>query len=158
MAPSIGQGANMAIEDAATLANALWRVGLACTKHDTSTTQKKLDEALRHYSTSLRARTRDMCARSEFLVRLQTHDGLIRSTLARYVIPFLGDVPASLSAKAIRAGPFLEFVDVPARACQRASNLTCSSAWIPGKVPFLSAYLALTAVVLVLMWLAENMI
>lgn len=155
MAPSIGQGANMAIEDAAILANALWRVGLTRSKHDPSTTQKKLDEALQHYTTSLRARTRDMCARSEFLVRLQTHDSLINSILARYVIPFLGDVPASLSAKAIRAGPFLEFVDVPARARQRTSN-SGYVAWIPGWFPIVQACLALTAVVLVLRLLAGN--
>nr|BBD84643.1 putative monooxygenase [Cordana terrestris] len=118
MAPSIGQGANMAIEDAAVLANAIWKAGLGSSKFDTSAMELKIEGVLRHYSTSLRTRTRQMCDRSEFLVRLQTHDGLIKRILARYVIPLLGDVPASLSAKSIQAAPLLEFIDIPARSCQ----------------------------------------
>ncbi len=87
MAPSIGQGANMAIEDAAVLANSLWRAGLGRVQFDTCTMDLKIEEALKQYSTRLQDRTRQMCERSEFLVRLQTHDGLIKHILARYVIP-----------------------------------------------------------------------
>ncbi|KAK7706984.1 hypothetical protein SLS64_007192 [Diaporthe eres] len=155
MAPSIGQGANMAIEDAAVLANALWRVGLDETKLETEELDRRLADALQYYSTSERiSRTKTMCARSEFLVRLQAHDGWLKAILARYVIPLLGDVPASLSAQAIRAGPLLEFVDVPSRSRQQTRGWIGGPSWLTEKRLLISAFLACLAAALPLLKLA----
>lgn len=153
MAPTIGQGANMAIEDAAVLANTLWRAGLGnANKYDLSTSatlsQVKIEKALRHYSASLQARTRYMCGLSEFLVRLQTHDGVIKGIVARYIIPFLGDVPAKMSSKAIREGPLLEFVEVPTRSCQHTKGQPADSAWIVSNRLLVLVFLACTAAVI----------
>ena len=146
----------MAIEDAAVLANSLWRAGLGRLQLDAATMNLKIDEALKEYSTRLQGRTRQMCERSEFLVRLQTHDGLIKHFLAKWVIPILGDVPASLSARTIRSGPLIEFLEPPLRSCQRAKSPAGPPAWIAGSRLFLSAFLACAAMALQLFKIASG--
>lgn len=141
----------MAIEDAAVLANAMHRVGLGNDKPAQSGgADVDIAAMLQHYSSSLQGRTKEMCERSEFLIRLQTRETLLKSFLARYVVPLLGDVPARLSAQAIRAGPLLEFVEVPVQCSSAIPIQSLDSSWFHGNYLLLSAFSACTIVMILL--------
>ncbi|POR31659.1 FAD-dependent monooxygenase [Tolypocladium paradoxum] len=115
LTPNLGQGANMAIEDAAALANTLWKGDLRRAMTDT----RAMDDIIQHLSTSRLAITRQACRQSEFLTRLQAGDGVAKRLLARYVVPILHDLPAASSTATLRGTQRLEFVGLPARAGQQ---------------------------------------
>ncbi|RYP42596.1 hypothetical protein DL767_000120 [Monosporascus sp. MG133] len=72
LTPNIGQGANMAIEDAAALANALWTGDLPKAMAETAA----MEDMMGRLNTAQLARTRRVCRQSEFLTRLQSNDGM----------------------------------------------------------------------------------
>ena len=111
MAPNGGQGANMAIEDAASLANALWKGDL----HRAMTATPTMTNILQQFSTARVNRTRKACKQSEFNLRVHSLDNKTKQFVARYVIPSLNDAPAVLCAQVIRGGERLQFVELPSR-------------------------------------------
>ncbi|KID66315.1 FAD dependent monooxygenase, partial [Metarhizium hybridum] len=111
MCPNIGQGANMAIEDAARLANLIHK-RLPLGKLSAS----EVDSMLREFTAAQKPRTNSICAQSEFLVRMHANQGMGRRLLGRYVIPFLNDAPAGLSGLSINNAVKLEFIDAPTRS------------------------------------------
>ncbi|KAK8925528.1 FAD-dependent monooxygenase ltmM [Metarhizium anisopliae] len=111
MCPNIGQGANMAIEDAARLANLIHK-RLPLGKLSAS----EVDSMLREFTAAQKPRTNSICAQSEFLVRMHANQGIGRRLLGRYVIPFLNDAPAGLSGLSINNAVKLEFIDAPTRS------------------------------------------
>ncbi|KJZ71109.1 hypothetical protein HIM_09528 [Hirsutella minnesotensis 3608] len=115
--PNIGQGANMAIEDAAALANALWRGDLDRAMADTAV----MHDLVSAVSATRLARTNRVCRQSEFLTRLQANNSLFKSLLGRYVLPALHDIPAGSSAAVVAGTQLLAFVDPPARALRDMS-------------------------------------
>ncbi|KAH8897623.1 FAD dependent monooxygenase [Thozetella sp. PMI_491] len=122
MAPNIGQGANMAIEDAAKLASLLHeRLPLS------SLSAGAIDSMLQEFVEARRPRSISICYQSEFLVRMQANEGLGRVLLGRYLIPLLNDGPASLSGLSIRGAEKLDFLDLPARSLGGAWNASWSS-------------------------------
>ncbi|KAG8420740.1 hypothetical protein J3458_002673 [Metarhizium acridum] len=111
MCPNIGQGANMAIEDAARLANLIHkRLPLG------RLSAIEIDSMLQEFTAAQKPRTNSICAQSEFLVRMHANQGIGRKLLGRYVIPFLNDAPAGLSGLSINNAAKLEFVDLPTRS------------------------------------------
>nr|J7FK10.1 RecName: Full=FAD-dependent monooxygenase idtM; AltName: Full=Indole-diterpene biosynthesis cluster protein M [Claviceps paspali]AFO85424.1 FAD dependent monooxygenase [Claviceps paspali] len=116
MAPNIGQGANMAIEDAAQLSN-LIREMLASPRKASATTVEKM---LRDFAAMQKARTKSMCGQSEFLVRMHANEGFGRRLLGRYLIPSLQDAPAGLAGLSIRGAVKLECAGVPSRTLGKA--------------------------------------
>lgn len=112
MTPNIGQGANMAIEDAAALANALAAADLGRAAGD-ATGVEALGEAV---AAGRRARTWRVCGQSELLTRVKEGAGLAKRLLAHYVLPALHDIPAGSAAMVLGGAPHLAFALLPARA------------------------------------------
>ncbi|TWU71191.1 hypothetical protein ED733_001984 [Metarhizium rileyi] len=111
MCPNIGQGANMAIEDAARLAN-LIHARLPSGKPSAA----EIDAMLQEFTVVQKPRTNSICAQSEFLVRMHANQGIGRRLLGRYVIPYLNDAPAGLSGLSINNAAKIDFIDQPARS------------------------------------------
>ncbi|KAM4066344.1 FAD binding domain-containing protein [Hirsutella rhossiliensis] len=131
MAPNFGQGANMAIEDASALANALWKGDLGKGMAET----RAMEDIVRPLIASRLASTKNACRRSEFLARLQAGDGMVKRLFARYIFPALHDIPSGSSAAILKGAERLEFVDLPARAkLQHAGwTLAKSLGWLVGR-------------------------
>lgn len=102
----------MAIEDAAVLANALWKGDLRRAMAET----RAMDDIIRQLSTTRLATTSSGCRQSEFITRLQAGDSMLKRLFARYVFPALHDLPAASSAAVLRGAQRLEFVGLPRRA------------------------------------------
>nr|ATJ44724.1 FAD dependent monooxygenase [Epichloe bromicola] len=124
MAPNIGQGANMAIEDACSLANLLQKKISHGLKRD-----QDINLMFQEFSTTQRARTESVCAQSEFLVRMHANQGIGRRLLGRYLIPFLYDAPAGLSGFSISGATRIEFIDLPARSLRGAWGKSWGGSW-----------------------------
>ncbi|KAJ5569383.1 FAD/NAD(P)-binding domain-containing protein [Penicillium hetheringtonii] len=108
MTPNFGQGANMAIEDAATLTNLL--------REAESSANTEIANVLRQYQKVRYSRVDSVYRSSRFLVRLQARDGLINTLLTRYYIPYAGDLPADLASKTIADGVICDFLPKPKRS------------------------------------------
>ncbi|PKY01965.1 FAD/NAD(P)-binding domain-containing protein [Aspergillus campestris IBT 28561] len=112
MTPNIGQGANMAIEDAAVITDLL----IDCTR----TTQKpptdsQVKSIFDQYRRIRYDRVQTVYQTSRFLVRFQARDGLFNTLFGRYFVPHAGDLPADMASKTIAAGEVCQFLPVPAR-------------------------------------------
>nr|AFO69308.1 FAD dependent monooxygenase [Aciculosporium take] len=114
--PNIGQGANMAIEDAAQVANLISKAHSRPSKLSGPGIASMLDE----FAALRRARTASICQQSEFLVRMHANQGFGRRLLGRYLVPLLNDVPAGLSSLSIRGAAKLDFADAPPRSLDKA--------------------------------------
>ncbi|KHN94004.1 FAD dependent monooxygenase [Metarhizium album ARSEF 1941] len=111
MCPNIGQGANLAIEDAARLANLMYkRLPLG------KLSAGEVNMMLQEFTATQKPRTNSICAQSEFLVRMHANQGIGRRLLGRYIIPFLNDAPAGLSGLSISNAAKIDFIDTPTRS------------------------------------------
>lgn len=113
MAPNIGQGANMAIEDAAVLANLISSI---LKQPGSAPSASKVEQMLHEFTINRRGRTKAICGHSEFLVRMQANHDMVKRLLGRYLVPLLEDVPAGLSGSTIEGAPNLNFLSLPQRA------------------------------------------
>lgn len=109
----------MAIEDAAALANALWRANLQGAMFNTHTVESIVSQVV----LKRLAVTRKICRQSEFLTRLQCNDGVWLSLIGRYIFPLLHDIPAS-SAVVFGGTQKLDFVGIPRRSAAYRSGST----------------------------------
>ncbi|KAF7169438.1 hypothetical protein CNMCM6106_004343 [Aspergillus hiratsukae] len=113
MTPNLGQGANMAIEDAAALATFLNNL-LKCPGNLDLPSTSEIESVLQQYR---RARYRRVCSvynMSRFLVRMQARDGLLHTLFGRYYAPYAGDLPADVASETIAGGGICsqrDFVD-----------------------------------------------
>nr|AGN73056.1 FAD dependent monooxygenase [Epichloe funkii] len=124
MAPNNGQGANMAIEDACSLANILQKK----ISHG-SIRDQDINSMFQEFSMAQRARTESVCAQSEFLVRMHANQGIGRRLLGRYLIPFLYDAPAGLSGFSISGATRIESIDLPTRSLRGAWGKSWRGSW-----------------------------
>ncbi|OQE24183.1 hypothetical protein PENFLA_c010G06962 [Penicillium flavigenum] len=102
MTPNIGQGANMAIEDAASLVNLLERLrkGLGTWPP----TDGQVKTLLKQYRSIRHGRVNSVYKSSRVLVRLHARDGLLKTLIGRYFVPYAGDFPAYIGSKSIADG------------------------------------------------------
>lgn len=114
MTPNIGQGANMAIEDAAALANLLRH--LKQTGGPSLPTEYQIGILLHQYRTIRYERVKSIYRSSRFLVHFQARDGLLNLLLTRYYAPYAGDLPADMASKTIADGVMCEFLPPPKRS------------------------------------------
>ncbi|CAI7598820.1 unnamed protein product [Penicillium palitans] len=114
MTPNIGQGANMAIEDAAALANLLQssRKGMSTWLP----TNGQVQILLHQYRSIRHGRVNSVYKSSRFLVRLHARDGLLKTLFGRYYVPYAGDLPAYIGSKSIADGVLCEFLPLPRRS------------------------------------------
>lgn len=112
MAPHLGQGANLAIEDAAALCNIL-RVHVL---HDITPLGPKPKEALERrlaeFTDTRLCRVQKIQRFSRLTTRLQASEGVFCTLFARYVMSRLGQIPTWLMVKMINDAPVLDFLPV----------------------------------------------
>ncbi|PKX95412.1 FAD-dependent oxidoreductase [Aspergillus novofumigatus IBT 16806] len=113
MAPNTGQGANCAIEDAASLANLLHEVLISNQNGKPSTGQ--FDRRLRQYTAERNGRVDKIYSIARTVVRLHARDTLYLRFFGRYVLPYSGDLPARAASKTIKDAPKLDFIPVSTR-------------------------------------------
>lgn len=112
MTPNIGQGANMAIEDAAVLTNLLRRL-LIENPITRRISDDQVDTLLRQYRNIRYDRTNSIYRSSRFLVRFQARDDLLKTLFGRYYAPYAGDLPADMASKTIAGGEMCDFLPAP---------------------------------------------
>lgn len=108
MTPNIGQGANMAIEDAAVLSTLLQQL-----QNDQTGTLPSADELqplLQQFQHIRCKRVRSIYSMSRLLVRLQARDGILNTLFGRYYVPYAGDLPAEIASQAIANGEICQFL------------------------------------------------
>ncbi|KAL4732976.1 FAD/NAD(P)-binding domain-containing protein [Aspergillus similis] len=108
MTPNIGQGANMAIEDAARLASLLNHLVNSRTGQQPTATD--VGAMLQDYRNSRYSRVQSIYNSSRFLVRFQARDGLFNTLFGRYYAPYAGDLPADMASKTIANGEVCAFL------------------------------------------------
>ena len=135
MTPNVGQGANMAIEDAATLANMLKR-RLDTAGHGLSSipTKSEIHHLLRQYQAIRYDRVNAIYQSSRFLVRFQALDGPLKTMFVRYYAPYAGDLPADMASKTIAGGSVCEFHPFPVRCGPGWEKYAARHSWISARV------------------------
>ncbi|KAE8366612.1 hypothetical protein BDV27DRAFT_155752 [Aspergillus caelatus] len=114
MTPNLGQGANTAIEDAAVLTNLLYdRLSKNGRK---KLLRPALEQLLREFQSERFSRVNKIYQDSRFLVRLHARDGIVKSLLARYIVPYMTELPADQASKSIADSPIINFLPVPSRS------------------------------------------
>ena len=111
MTPNIGQGANLAIEDAAVLTNLLHGALLKARRQRLP--DSEVQTLLQEYYSTRYGRVKRVYTASRYMVRFQARDGFLNRLLGRYVLPFLADVPAVLGTGTIRGSPTINFLPLP---------------------------------------------
>lgn len=114
MTPNIGQGANMAIEDAAALTNLLRR--LLKGPGSSLPSNAQIEMLLHQYRELRYQRVQSIYRSSRFLVRFQARDGLLNVLLSRYYAPYAKDLPADMASKTIADGVMCDFLPPPKRS------------------------------------------
>lgn len=132
MTPNIGQGASMAIEDAAALANLLQslRKGLSTWPP----TDGQVQTLLHQYRSIRHGRVNSVYKSSRFLVRLHVRDGLLKTLFGRYYIPYAGNLPAYIGSKSIADGVLCDFLPPPRRSgggWERYRTKHSNWRWVP---------------------------
>lgn len=112
MTPNIGQGANMAIEDAAALTNVLRKLR----KKTRTPTDPQIETILCQYRKNRYERVDSIYQSSRFLVRFQARDGLLNTFLSRCAPYIPGDLPSDMASKTIADGVMCNFLPTPKRS------------------------------------------
>ncbi|KAL4954365.1 hypothetical protein BDW69DRAFT_194088 [Aspergillus filifer] len=110
MTPNMAQGANTAVESAAVLANAIYRIGRLGIPSITDI-GIELNPSLQDQ----KKRLRFIHAISFAITRVQTRQGLIRKFLGRYAYPYTPHAAVNTFSRVISGAPSLDFVPLPSR-------------------------------------------
>ena len=113
MTPNIGQGANMAIEDAAVLSSLL--SDLLQKRQTQPPTNTQIERLLTQYRKVRYPRVNSIYKTSRFLVRFQARDGIFNTLFGRYYVPHAGDLPADIISKTIADGELCAYLPSPNR-------------------------------------------
>ncbi|KAL4812045.1 monooxygenase [Aspergillus spinulosporus] len=111
LTPNIAQGANLAIESAASLANVLYQV---CDMQKPSA--MAVQECLEQYMRNHRRRLRGIHAFSRFVTRVQSRQGYFLPLFSRYLYPWSGDITFFLLADIIAGAVALDYLPLPQRS------------------------------------------
>ncbi|ODA80717.1 hypothetical protein RJ55_03676 [Drechmeria coniospora] len=111
LTPNLGQGANLAIEDAAALANALCKANLG----EAMLEAASMERLTRSVNERRLPAAQKTCSVSEFITRMQAGETMLQRVFGRYVLPALHDIPAGSSASLISGSERLDFIPLPAR-------------------------------------------
>ncbi|KAJ5644826.1 hypothetical protein N7507_010837 [Penicillium longicatenatum] len=109
--PNIGQGAALAIEDAASLANHIVKLA----QKDSDITSADISQSLTHWGTSLRPRARTVCDGGAMFTRLEALANWPLKLVALYLSPHLGGIFADIVSITHLGAPTLDFLPLPER-------------------------------------------
>ncbi|RAH42263.1 FAD-dependent oxidoreductase [Aspergillus brunneoviolaceus CBS 621.78] len=114
MTPNFGQGANCAIEDAATLSSLLH--DLINARGVQNPSDAVIQDLLLRYKEIRYSRMKMMCKTSAGVCRTQARDGLYRTLSGRYLIPYSRNLPADLASEVMADAETITFLSCPNRA------------------------------------------
>lgn len=114
MTPNIGQGANLAIENAAALANVLQE--LLSAKGSKKPSMTELEYALKAFNRRQFPRANLVYKEAANLSRLQAKDGAIVAFVGRYLLPHLKNLAANRASKLIAGAAAINYIDLPRRS------------------------------------------
>ncbi|KAJ5716199.1 hypothetical protein N7493_008110 [Penicillium malachiteum] len=120
--PNLGQGASLAIENAASLANHI--VSILKTKNN-EVMRAEISSGLNTWASVQMRRTKLICLTGNMLTRLETFATLKYRLVALYLVPYAGDLFADLVSMAVSGTRFLDFLPVPER-CVNTPTLQLS--------------------------------
>ncbi|KAL2797702.1 hypothetical protein BJX66DRAFT_323165 [Aspergillus keveii] len=112
MTPNFGQGANTAIEDAATLASLLQR--LVSKTGIRKPSRAQIRNTLKEYQDARYPRVRRLYNDSWTICRFHARDNVVHRLIGRYYTPYATNLPADLASRAFADGDVLRFLPVPA--------------------------------------------
>ncbi|KAL2844065.1 hypothetical protein BJY01DRAFT_264077 [Aspergillus pseudoustus] len=117
MTPNLGQGANLAIEDAAELANFLHAM---LTSRRTTTSKSKpssheINDLLQSFEKKQIKRATHIVKMSALMSRLHARQGLFNTILARYITPYFPTLPADFISMVVDGAVVLDYLPVPPR-------------------------------------------
>ena len=113
MTPNLGQGANLAVEDAAALTNTLEQLLREASPR--TPTIGELEIALAAFNKEQYSRTSGVYKSAKSTSRIQARDGLLNRLIGRYFVPYAGDFPAEMAARSMGAGCLLRCLGPPTR-------------------------------------------
>ncbi|KAL4864587.1 hypothetical protein BDV12DRAFT_201015 [Aspergillus spectabilis] len=113
MTPNLGQGANLAIEDAAELANFLH--DMTARESSTKPSSQEIEHLLQSFQHKHLSRATYVCRMSAIMCRLHTRDGLFYSLLGRYVAPYFTTLPAEFISAVVDNAVVLNYLPLPQR-------------------------------------------
>jgi hypothetical protein len=111
MTPTLGLGANAAVENAASLANCLASMLESETESDLSV--ETINSRLSSWASSRQIRTNAMCASSNIYTRIEALNTWRCKLIAFHVIPRLGDMIANIWSYFIVRSERLDFIPLP---------------------------------------------
>ncbi|PYI33097.1 FAD/NAD(P)-binding domain-containing protein [Aspergillus indologenus CBS 114.80] len=111
MTPNFGQGANCAIEDAATLSSLLH--DLINVRGVQTPSDAEIQGLLLRYKEIRYGRMKMMCQTSAGVCRTQARDGLYRTLSGRYLIPYSRNLPADLASEVMADAETITFLSCP---------------------------------------------
>lgn len=114
MTPNIGQGANTAVEDAATLASLINK--LVESGHSSDATNSEINNLFGVFQSSRYARVKRIYQQSCSGARLQTRDDVLKILIGRYIFPYITDYISHAMCKDIAGGHFIDFLPLPKRS------------------------------------------
>ena len=112
MTPTLGQGANMAIENAASLSNYI----AAVTKQTPMLSMEEVNLCLGTWAASRKPRTMAICLAPNALTRLESFATLPYRLIGIYILPHLGRWFADLASLIIIGAECLDFLPIPKRS------------------------------------------
>ena len=115
IAPHTGQGANCAMEDAASLSNTLQNY-LSTRGKSESTQTQHLDSLLDLWNSDRKSRMQYTYHSAHFAMRLHAREGLLNRLLGRYYLPYSGDLPADRASAGIAGGVTLKYIPQSTRS------------------------------------------
>ncbi|KAL5336889.1 hypothetical protein BJX70DRAFT_409554 [Aspergillus crustosus] len=136
MTPNIAQGANTAIEGAASLANALRLISLI---HDPS--ESEISSHLEEYAQRQHKRLRLIHAVSYSATRVHTRRGWVKKAMGRYVYPYTPGASLRTFSGIIAGAPCLDYLPLPRR---------CRDGWARQSFSGISSMSVLWSVLIVL--------
>ncbi|RAL16346.1 FAD-dependent oxidoreductase [Aspergillus homomorphus CBS 101889] len=113
MTPNFGQGANCAIEDAATFSSLLH--DLINVRGVYNPSNAEIHDLLQRYKETRYGRMKLMCETSAGVCRTQARDGLWRTFTGRYIVPYSRDLPADLASNVMADAETIAFLSCPDR-------------------------------------------
>lgn len=115
--PTLGQGANIAIEEAAALTNELHKIVGRGPKRPEML--QELEEMLKVFNDVRKQRAKELVSAGGMITRLQARDGKLFRLITRWILPimpYVVDVPSLVSGGIIGGGCIIEFLPKPPRA------------------------------------------
>ncbi|KAL4962870.1 FAD-dependent oxidoreductase [Aspergillus stella-maris] len=134
MTPNLGQGANMAIEDAAKLATLIHALvhGTKNDNRETTPEPEAVTAMLQEYQASRYPRIRSTYNMSRAMVRVQTRDSFLMALLGRYLVPHANGFIAYAISQSIADGEICGFL--PLRLAGGAWDEYRSRTWAQRRI------------------------